>query len=397
MSQSPIAELEEGTSIQGYVRHGEYRYFKYTFSYNDTSTQSPSSNPSAIVSSNTRSRRVGKNRSSWTTSDQSFTSSSKTTTSSDLLSVRDPFDPQDPQKNSITIELHATSGDSDLYVSCILEESSGVYLTPSKIPGHYNFSSHHYNDDILSISAGDTRNCARHGKSGTFYIAVFGSSYGTSEFVVTLNMFGGVRTLVNGLTIYGTVLAGLGTLFRYQLPDKNAVPILLSMDITSGDADLYVKLGVAKAHDENHASRLPYSESAGASSDGSPYDPARKDHYDYKSAQGSVSHEYIRIEESDMAACAAATCWVSILVAGYSASSYSLRLIAGDSIVLLSNAQPQHSSVAKVKRTSDRAHNTASFSHVISSHIALILTRWYILEKCLCHSVHSAAIYVLDA
>lgn len=377
------------------MQHGEYRYFKYTFSYNDTSTQSPSSNPSAIVSSNTRSRRVGKNRSSWTTSDQSFTSSSKTTTSSDLLSVRDPYDPQDPQKNSITIELHSTSGDSDLYVSCILEESSGIYLTPSKTPGHYNFSSHHYNDDILSISAGDTRNCARRGKSGTFYIAVFGSSYGTSEFVITLNMFGGVRTLVNGLTIYGKVLAGLGTLFRYQLPDKNAVPILLSMDITSGDADLYVKLGVAKVHDENHARRLPYS--AGTSSDGSPYDPARKDHYDYKSAQGSVSHEYIRIEEGDMAACAAATCWVSILVAGYSAASYSLRLIAGDSIVLLSNAQPQHSSVAKVMHTSDGTQNTAAIPYVISSHIALILSLWNILEKCLCHSVHSAAIYALDA
>ena len=307
----------------------------------------------------------------WAATDQSHTSTAKKTTSSGLLFARDPFDPQDPHKNSITVDLHSTSGDSDLFVSCILEESQGTYLTPSKVPGHYNFSSEHFNEDILSISAGDTKNCARRGQSGTFYIAVYGSSYGASEFALTLNVYGGVRTAVSGLTIYGDVLAGLGTLYRYRLFDNNAMSIYLSMDITSGDADLYVKLGTTKGRDENDALGFGLTQ---AISDGSPYDPARIDHYDYKSAHGSLSHEFIQIKESDMAACAAAACWVSILVAGYDTSSYSLLLVAGDSTVLLSNTEPQHSSVAKVKHTLYALYCITfqlfhTSGHIISYHI----------------------------
>lgn len=330
------------------MQHGEYKYFKYTFSYNDTSTQLSSSNPFDCVGSSPGSTKIGIDDPMWAAKGQSLTSTAKTTTSSGPLFARDPFDPQDPHKNSITIDLHSTSGDSDLFVSCILEESQGRYLTPSKVPGHYNFSSEHFNEDILSISAGDTKNCARRGKSGTFYIAVYGSSYGVSEFTLTLNIYGGVRTMIDGLTISGDVLAGLGTLYRYRLPDNNAMSISLSMDITTGDADLYVKLGATKGRDENDARRFGLTH---ASSDVSPYDPARIDHYDYKSSHGSLSHEYIQIKESDMAACAAAACWVSILVAGYDTSSYSLRLVAGDSTVLLSSNEPQHSSVAKVIHT----------------------------------------------
>lgn len=359
-TQTSVTELELGISIQGNVQHGEYRYFKFSFSYNDTSTQSPSRSPITNVSNISRSKKADTNDPEQITSNKRFPSLAGKTTSSGLLSVPDPFDPQDPHKNSITFDLHSTSGDSDLFISCILEESQGTYLTPSNVQGHYNFSSQHSNEDILSISAGDTKNCARHGESGTFYIAVYGSSYGASEFVLTVNMYGGVRTMVNGLTIYGNVLVGLGTLFRYQLPDKNAMPIHLSMDVTAGDADLYVKLGVDKSHDVNDARIFAFSERAVSSSNESPYDPARKDHYDFKSAHASLGQEYIQIDESDMAACAAAACWVSILVAGYETSSYSLSLVAGDATVLLSNGVPQHSSVAKVNHEVYATHTVSA-------------------------------------
>ena len=333
-----ITALTEEISSQGNVTDRKYQYYKFTFSYNESRSRSDkshsdlSSTAAGInsVPSHSGQDLDGMKRGSVSVTDGTF---------------RDPFDPSDPSKNSINMDLESLSGDTDIFVSCSLELEGDTVLTPSATVGHFNFSSRHFDVDVLTISAGDPKNCARSGRSGVFYIAVYGNSYGASSFALTISRHEGVRTLEAGLPILGKVYAGSGYWYKFQLPNKNAQQVTIVMTPSRGDADLYVKLGVPISQFD---AAVPGNQLSDISTDG-PYIPAGRVTYDFKSSHIGSNEEIIVISESSMAACAAASCWVSILVDGYSAASYSLLISLEDTIVQLVENVAQHSSVLMVR------------------------------------------------
>ena len=277
----------------------------------------------------------------------------------------DPYDPSDPTKNSILINLQSFSGDADVFVSCFLEPSGDLNGYPSKLIGHHNYSSEHYTDDVVVISAADNKNCALSGHSGVFYLGIFGFALGNSVFSLGVTKYDGVRTVIAGLPVSGQVLTGLGMWYRFKLNDKTSQEVSIVVTPTSGDVDLYVKLGKTvtsssyrpKVGGDDGMGENEDVRDASEASDVSdvrdvqegPYIPASRTSYDYKSVHMGSQAEVIVIPESDMSACAASECWVSILVDGYSAADFSLLVTLLDTTVQLVDAVPQYSSVAKVR------------------------------------------------
>lgn len=328
-----ITALTEEISSQGNVTSRKYQYYKFTFSYNESQSRfykgvsDLSSMTAGIDSSSShpgQKIRVIKRGSDG--------------------AVGDPYDPSDPLKNSISIDLESLSGDADMFVSCSLELAGDDVLTPSSSVGHFNFSSRHFDVDVLTISAGDKLNCARSGHTGVFYIAVYGNSFEASSYAITVSRHEGVRIVEAGLPIFGKVFAGSGYWYKFQLPDKSAQQITIALVSSKGDADLYVKLGVPISQIYAEVSGNLFSD---ISADG-PYIPAGRVTYDFKSSHIGNSEETIVIPESSMAKCAAASCWVSILVDGYSSATYTLLISLEDTDIQLLENVPQYSSVIKV-------------------------------------------------
>jgi hypothetical protein len=321
------------------VTSGKYQYYKFTFTYNQSKSRSDedfsdlSYTATDIDSASSHSgEQLDVKRGSVSVTDGTMRGS-------------DPFDPSDPSKNSISMDLQSLSGDADMFVSCSLLCAGDSVLTPSATVGHFNFSSRHFDVDVLTISAGDKMNCARSGQSGVFYIAVYGNSQEISSFALTVSLHEGVRIVPAGLPIFGKVLAGQGYWYKFQLPNKNAQQIRILLTPSKGDADLYVKLGVSMSH--MHAA-VAGNQLSDNSADG-PYIPAGRVTYDFKSSHLGSSQESIEIPESSMAKCASLSCWVSIMVDGYSAASYTLLIFLEDTIVQLVQNVPQYSSVTKVR------------------------------------------------
>ena len=311
--------------------------------------------------------------------DSTYKSKSIKTLSLDL----DPYDPSDPAKNSIRFYLQSISGDADLCSTCSLTATGDSTGTPSLLPGHFNFSSTRYSDDFISISADYPLNCARAGRSGVFYIGITGASDGQNTFSLTALKYGGLRTVIPGMAIKGKVLAGLGDLYRFQLPYTTAQQVRITVTPILGDVDLFVKLGktnpktkinsqwysalninsvmetdssigieiesdstVLRSFDSESGSES--GSGSGSPSDEAPYDPATRTHYDYMSTDLYSSADTVTVSEADMASCAASHCWVSILVDGYSTADYTLLVTLQDTVIQLQDGVPQHSSVTEV-------------------------------------------------
>lgn len=345
VSETSTTILYNGTTVEGNVMHGQYVYYKYTFSYTDSELHSHNSNYNESRFTNTAMRtRSGRGNSNiWPVLPMLSHTVDRV-----ISTVTDPYDPSDPMKNSIMMDLQSTAGDPDMFVSCSLAATGDDTGIPSKLRYHHNFSSEHFYDDVLPISAMNPLNCARAGRSGVFYIAIYGFSQGQSEYSLTVTKYGGLRTVIAGLPEKGRVLSGLGVSYRFQLPDVNAQEVTIIVTPTLGDVDLYVKLGVkTPAHLSDAEGSADINESSRYSADNS-YDPASRSSYDYKSSGMGNGAEIVVVSESDMAACAANHCWVSILVDGYTTADFTLLVTLADTTVQLVDSIPQYSSVAKV-------------------------------------------------
>lgn len=319
--------------------HGQYVYYKFTISYD--------SNEQRLYNSNIDETKSNLRAAANSSSDgQSSLRMSSHIAESNINTGSDPYDPSDPLKNSIIMDLKPTVGDSDIFVACSLAATGDNAGTPSRLPGHFNFSSEHYSEDMISVSAMDPLNCARAGRSGVFYISIYGFSQIHSYYSFTVTKYGGVRTVIAGLPERGRVLSGLGAWYRFQLPDANAQEVTIIVTPILSDVDLYVKLGKTNpAHISNGI--LSSNDSSRYIGDGA-YVPASRTSYDYKSGGIGTETETIILSERILAACAASHCWVSILVDSFSTAEYSLLVTLRDSTVQLIDSIPLYSSVAKV-------------------------------------------------
>ena len=195
----------------------------------------------------------------------------------------DPYDPNDPWKNSVQFDLQPLTGDADLLISCVFRPTDDENGIPSR--QHFNFSSQRFDEDVISIPANHKDNCASvsSGHSGVFYVGITGYSMGTVRFSITASLYGGTRLLSAGLPVRGHVPAGLGAAYMYHLPDANAQQVTFTLTPSSGDADLYIKLG--------------------APDPPGGLIPASRTNYDYRSFHVGMSAEVIVVPESVMAAC----------------------------------------------------------------------------------------------
>jgi hypothetical protein len=213
-----VTDLSEGDTITGSILNKKYRYYKYTFSYTDDINShsmndshdnvdtdrnvirekatvkgsvnnvpasgindiSMSSSISSDTATENHARGTGRYDAFNPTGNELFESRNS------IMKVRDPYDPSDPLKNSIQIDLEPISGDADLFVACKIDPTGDDYGIPSALIGHSNFSSQHYEEEVLSISATNPINCARQGNSGTFYIGVYGYALGSSDIPISI-------------------------------------------------------------------------------------------------------------------------------------------------------------------------------------------------------------------
>lgn len=111
------------------------------------------------------------------------------------------FTDLDPSSQSLQFDVFPNSGDPDLFIGCSLRASGDDSGYPSRLPGHFNFSSTLYQEDALSIFSSDPRRCS--GPDYTYYIAVFGSS--PSDYVISAQHYGGTQMLVVGVPTQGRV------------------------------------------------------------------------------------------------------------------------------------------------------------------------------------------------
>ena len=196
----------------------------------------------------------------------------------------DPYDPNDPLKNSIQFDLQTLTGDADLLVSCLFRPTGDEHGIPSR--QHFNYSSQRFDEDVISIPPNHKDNCASvlsAGHSGVFYVGITGYSMGTARFSITAALYGGTRMLSAGLPVRGHVPAGLGAAYMYHLPDASAQQVTFTLTPSSGDADLYIKLG--------------------APDPPGGLIPASRTNYDYRSFHVGMSAETVVVPESVIAAC----------------------------------------------------------------------------------------------
>ena len=154
-------------------------------------------------------------------------------------------------------------------------------------------------------------------------MGITGYSMGTVRFSITASLYGGTRMLTAGLPVRGHVPAGLGAAYMYNLPDTSAQQVTFTLTPSSGDADLYIKLG--------------------APDPPGGLIPASRTSYDYRSFHVGMSAETVVVPESVMATCG--RCSLSAYVDGYASASYELLVTLQDTTVELGDAVPQFGSV----------------------------------------------------
>ncbi len=150
---------------------------------------------------------------------------------------------------------------------------------------------------------------------GCFYIAVYGYSYFSTQYTITAVHSGGVRKLLAGIPTESVVYKDTSELFKFKL-GKETQKVMITLTITNGDADLYVKLGGGQAGVDN---------------------------YDYKSDMFNNADDTIEIPESNTCV----DCWVSILVYGWKTTQYSIVIKLEETTLILTDGVPQKGSVAK--------------------------------------------------
>ena len=221
------------------------------------------------------------------------------------------FDQQPAQ--ATVLDLVPTSGDADLFVGCRCQSLGTDAGFPSRLPGHYNFSSQRWQEDAVQVPAGDAKSCSAAGRGGVFYLAVLGFS-GASDFSLSAMHLGGTRTLAEGQPLQGTVYKNIGAWFRFRL-GMEAQRLTISLTPISGDADLFVRFGAA----------------------------AQVFAFDYRSSKLGAEVDSVTVGEQEVCT----DCWVSVLVYGYTTARYSLVYSLEETTIQLRDGLPQRGSVAQ--------------------------------------------------
>ena len=194
------------------------------------------------------------------------------------------FQDTQPTK-SVTFDVLPTSGDADLFISCLFLPTGDDSGYPSPREGHYNFSSERYLEDMVEIAPSDPNSCSlgddgdtsqNRGQGGTFYLAVRGFS--DTTYTLAVQHEGGEKTLVHGVQTVATVFRENVRRFKLRLGFE-AAELTVQLMPRYGDADLYVALG-----------RQP-----------------EVNDYDYLSNGYGTMTDSVRVEERDICV----NCWVS--------------------------------------------------------------------------------------
>eukprot|EP01038_Epipyxis_sp_PR26KG_P008213 gene8213-11113_t len=211
-------------------------------------------------------------------------------------------------KNIIMFDLFPTIGDADFSISCQLSATGDDSGYPSKLSGHYNFTSQRYLEDTIAIPSSDPNACKA---TGVYYIAVFG--YQDSQFSLGVMHSGGAITLRSGIPRVGTVYKQLSLYYLFKVGfEASDLKIIITPQY--GDVDLYVK--------KNNVASL--------------------NDYDFRSIANGNAIDQVVIKEEDICQ----DCFYSILVYGFLTSRFTILATLTDDTILLTNGLPQKGSVA---------------------------------------------------
>lgn len=215
----------------------------------------------------------------------------------------------------LQFDVFPTSGDADLYISCLSNPIGNDNGYPSRSVGHYNVSSAHNSEDAITISAHSKYSCVSKSSSlaVVYFVAVYGRSI--SSYTLEVQHYGGVVTLSSGIPLKGKVFKWKGAYYQFHVGSQ-AQELTISLTPYDGNCDLYVSI------------------SGGT---------AQYWHYDLRSAQTGSAVDKVIIPESEICT----NCWISILVVGLEASRYSILASFIDTTVTLMDSIPMKSSVAQ--------------------------------------------------
>lgn len=219
------------------------------------------------------------------------------------------FVDSDPAQ-SLYFDLLPSAGDADLMVGCALSPTGTDDGFPSRLPGHYNFTSEMYLEDLIAVAPGDPKRCSQDG-SGTYYLAVRG--YSDATFMLGAQHASGEKVLVAGLPTSGLVFRAVAQRFKVRV-GYQAAQLRLLLSPAYGDADLYVRLNA----------------------------PPDLANYDFQSNNFNTEVDTVTILEEKICT----NCWVHAMVYGFATTEFSLLAIFEDGTVALSNGVPQRGSVA---------------------------------------------------
>lgn len=135
----------------------------------------------------------------------------------------------------VSIVVHPTYGDADLYVSTTIERPTS---------SNYTWKSDNWRQDTVVVLSNDTK---KEGKN-VFYIGVYGASFtGRSNgFSITALLSGTTVELREGAISSGVVSPGKYTYYEYVISNSGSINI--NLELTSGDdeADIYVSTSTTK-------------------------------------------------------------------------------------------------------------------------------------------------------
>lgn len=152
------------------------------------------------------------------------------------------FFDSDPGKD-VQFDLQISTGDADLYVSCMSKPTGTDSGYPSKHSGHSNYSSVWYQEDALWVEHDDPNSCGKHG--GVFYLAVLGYGNGANHFTMLASHYGGTKTLRAGLPYTDTVFKQLGAWYQFYA-GAEAEAVTVTVTSLSGDGKSHSVLTRAK-------------------------------------------------------------------------------------------------------------------------------------------------------
>ena len=134
------------------------------------------------------------------TSDATFTVTAKSDVSASALqdgeSVQDTVPPHAYRYYSLAVgsavdvvfDLTPIAGDADLFISCTKNLTTDDTGTPSRLAGHYTWSSQRWGADSITVHGNDPASCAAQtATGGTFYIAVYGFMNSTYTILGSIN------------------------------------------------------------------------------------------------------------------------------------------------------------------------------------------------------------------